>query len=86
MSFSIQSWRKYFVTCFHTRKISNSQKPLGETIDRKLNVNEYVTNLCDKGSKKIQALGRIFPYVPQTQKRVLMNTYFISQFGYCPLV
>ena len=35
---------------------SNSQK-LGVTIDRKLNFNEHVTKLCDKASKKIQALA-----------------------------
>ena len=65
---------------------SHSQKLLRVTIDRKLNFNEHVTNLCDKASKKIQALARIFPYVPQTQKRLLTNAYFMSQFGYCPLV
>ena len=65
---------------------SDSQKPLGVTIDRKLNFNEHVTNLCDNESKKIQALARIFPYIPQTQKRLLMNAYFMSQFGYCPIV
>ena len=32
---------------------SNSQKSFGLTIDRKLNFNEHVTNLCDKASKKI---------------------------------
>ena len=47
---------------------SNSQKLLGVTVDRKLNFNEYVTNLCDKASKKIQALARIFSYILQTQK------------------
>ena len=65
---------------------SNSQKLLGVTIDRKLNFNEHVTNLCDKASKKIQALARIFPYIPQTQKGLLMNAFFISQFGDCTLV
>ena len=64
---------------------SNSQKLLGVTIDRKLNFDKHVTNLCDKASKKIQALTRIFPYIPQTQKRLLMNAYFMSQFGYYPL-
>ena len=67
-------------------KSSDSQKRLGVTIDRKLNFNEHVTNLCDKASKKIQALAIIFPYIPQTQKRLLINVYFMSQFGYCPLV
>ena len=65
---------------------SNSQKLLGVTIDRKLNFNEHITNLCDKASKKIQALASIFPYIPQTQKRFLMNAYFMFQVGYCPLV
>ena len=62
---------------------SDSQKLLGVTIDRKLNFNEYLTNLCDKVSKKIQSLARIFPYIPQTQKHLLKNAYFMSQFGYC---
>ena len=65
---------------------SDSQQLLGVTIDRKLNFNKHVANLCDKASKKIQAFTRIFPYIPQTQKRLLMNAYFMSQFGYCPLV
>ena len=51
-----------------------------------MNFNEHVTNLCDKASKKIQALARTFPYIPQIQKQLLMNTYFMSQFGYCSLV
>ena len=76
---------KVFATCLILEN-SSSQKRLGVTIDRKLNFNEHVTNLCDKASKKIQALARIFPYIPQTQKRLLMNAYFMSQFGYCPLV
>ena len=65
---------------------SNSQKRLGVTIDRNLNCNKHVTNLYDKASKKIQALARIFPYIPQTQKPLLMNAYLIAQFGYCSLV
>ena len=44
---------------------SNSQKPLGVTIDRKLNFNEHVTNLCDKASKKIQTLARICHMYPK---------------------
>ena len=43
---------------------SDSQKLLDETIDRKLNFNEHVTYLCDKVSRKIQAIARIFPYIP----------------------
>ena len=51
-----------------------------------MNFNEDVTNLCDEANKNIRSLARIFPYIPQTQKRLLMNVYFMSQFGYYPLV
>ena len=67
-------------------KNTDSQKLLRITIDRKLKFNEHVTKLCDKASRKSQTLARIFPYINQTQKRLLMNAYFMPQFGYCPLV
>ena len=57
---------------------SDSQKLLGVTIDRKLNFNEHVTNLCDKASKKIQALARIFPYIPQTQTTFNECLFYVS--------
>ena len=65
---------------------SDSQKFLGVTVSRKLNFKEHVTNLWDKASKKIQAHVRIFPYIPQIQKRLLMNAYFLSRLGYYHLV
>ena len=76
-----------FSLCACILEKSDAQKLLGVTIDRKLNnVNDYVTNLVDQGSRKIQALTRIFQYITKTQKRLLMNAYFISQFGYCLLI
>ena len=49
---------------------SDSQKRLGVTVDRKLNFTEHVTNLCDKTSRKIQALARISPY-----RKTIFNEY-----------
>ena len=65
---------------------STSQKLLGVTIDRHLNFNEHASNLCKTASLKIIALARIFPYITLNEKRTLMKAYFMSQFGYCPLV
>jgi len=67
-------------------KTSASQKLLGITIDKKLTFNEHVSKLCDKASMKINALARICPFMPHEQRKILMNAYFLSQFGYCPLV
>ena len=61
-------------------------KLFGVTLDRKLNFNEDVINLCDKASQKIKALARIFPCITQTQKRLLMDVCFMSQSSHCPLV
>ena len=38
---------------------------------------EQVINLYDKARVTVQALERIFPYIPQTQKRLLMNVYLV---------
>ena len=37
-------------------------------------------------SMKITALARVLPYMTLKQRRTLMKAYFMSQFGYCPLV
>ena len=36
--------------------------------------------------KKIYTVYYIYAYIPQTQKWLLMNAYFMSQFGYCSVV
>lgn len=65
---------------------SSSEKVLGVVIDKNLNLNEQVTSLCNKSSNKIQALPQIFSYMSITQRKLLVNAYFLSQFGYYLLV
>ena len=67
-------------------KNTKSQKLLGVTIDKKLTFEEHVSKLCEKASRKINALARVFPFMTLGQRRTLMNAYFISQFNYCSLV
>ena len=59
-------------------KNTKSQKLLGITIDKKVTFDEHVSNLCDKASRKINALARLFPCMPLNQRRTLMNAYSIS--------
>ena len=51
-----------------------------------MNFNEHVSNLWKTASLKITALDKVFPYMTPNQSRTLMKAYFMSQFGYCPLV
>ena len=85
MPFSVEISTKFLLPACILEN-ADSQKLLAITIDRTFDFNEHITNLCDQASIKIQALARTFPYIPQIQKRPLMNAYFMSQFGYCPLV
>ena len=68
--------------------ISNSdcKKPLGVKIDSKLNFNIHLDTILKKASQKIHVLAKITPYMSINKRRLLMNSFFKSQFNYCPLV
>ena len=63
----------------------NSVKLLGVTIDNKLNFDEHVDKICKKANNKLHALSRIAKYLDATKLRLVMKTFFDSQFNYCPL-
>ena len=65
---------------------SECQKLLGVYIDMNLTFDTHVSNLCNKASQKLHALARVAPYMSLFQRRIVMKSFFCSQFGYCPLV
>ena len=67
-------------------KNSKSQKLLGLTFDNKLTFKDHVSDLCRKASQKIHALSRVYKFMKITQRKVLMKSFVLSHFGYCPLV
>ena len=64
----------------------HSAKLLGIKIDNKLTFDDHVSNLCFKASQKLHALTRIRNYMSIKQSKILMKTFILSHFGYCPLV
>ena len=60
-------------------------KLLAIHIDNRLNFDYHFSQLCNKASKKLYALARIFKYVETSKRRVLVNSFITSQFSYCPL-
>ena len=69
----------------HINKSLN-ENLLSITFDCKLKFNKHIEDICQKASQKINALARLAPYMGTTKKRIIMNTFFKSQFNYCPLV
>ena len=65
---------------------SNCERLLGVKIDSKLNFKEHLDGIIKKASRKINALSCIAPYMNIGKQRLLMNSFFASQFNYCPLV
>ena len=65
---------------------TESVELLGVTIDNKLKFTEHVTDLYKKGNQKLHALARISKYMDKKKIKIIMKTFIISQFNYCPLV
>ena len=70
------------------RVIHNSQSNnlLAVTFDNKLKFEKHTNLICQKANRKLNALARITPYMELTNRRILMNAFFDSQFIYCPLI
>ena len=67
-------------------KNTNCEKLLGIRVDDRLNFNEHSDGIIKKARREINALSRITPFMNITKRRIFMNSFFNSQFNYCPLV
>ena len=67
-------------------KYSKSKILLGIVLDNKLKFDKHVENICQKASKKLNALARVTNYMELPKRRILMNAFFRVQFNYCPAV
>ena len=65
---------------------SSNQKLLSILFNNKFDFDEAVTSLCRRATQKLNALGRAADYMNLPQRRLIMNAFIFSQFGYCPLV
>ena len=69
-------------------KIKNSdcEKRLGVKFDSKLRFDQHITDLCRRACIKIHVLARVTPFTTLSKQRLLMNSFFKTQFNYCPLI
>ena len=67
-------------------KNSKCQKLLGIKIDNKLTFDDHVTSICTKASQKLHALSRVRNFMTLKQAKIILKTFILSHFGYCPLV
>ena len=60
-------------------------KLLGITINNELKLDEHLTNICIKANRKLTVLTRMRKYLDFNKVRLLLKSFFESQFKYCPL-
>ena len=65
---------------------SNEIDFLGITIDTKLSFDSHITKICRKASRQLNALKHLGFYIPLDTRKILSNSFIISNFNYCPLV
>ena len=51
-----------------------------------LSFSEHVTYLCANSNRKLHALPRVSKYISLNKRRLLMKSFIISKFSYCPLI
>ena len=61
-------------------------KLLGIQLDQKLNFNLHFSNICKSAANQLNALIRLKNSMNFEEKKILINSYFMVNFNYCPLV
>ena len=65
-------------------KVVSSIELLGIRIDDKLNFNFHLSNIWRSATNQLNVLIRLKQFLSFKGKRILINSYFISNFNYCP--
>ena len=59
---------------------------LGITIDDKLNFNLHIDKVCLKSANQLNAFVRLKRFLGNQERKVLINSFVLSNFNYFPLV
>ena len=83
----ITSQSKDLMINVENNQITNSkcEKSLRIKTNHKVTSNGHIDEICRKAGHKMNALSRVISYMNIKKQRTLSNTFFISQFNYCPL-
>lgn len=65
---------------------SLEEKLLGITVDKHMQFEYHMREICKKASMKLSVLTRWARIIPFKKKRMLMHSFIKSQFSYCPLL
>ena len=67
-------------------KESKNVKLLGVTLDYQIRLEEHIKVFCKDAGKKVNTLARIASYMDKSKQILLMKTFILTYFNYCPLI
>ena len=67
-------------------KTVSSVKLLGLQLNDELNFNLHISNICKSTANQLNASIRLKKSINFEEKKILINSYFMANFNYCPLV
>ena len=67
-------------------KTEEQVKLLGVNIDFKLNFDLHISKLCKQAATQLNVLKRLKTFLGYKEKKVLVESFVLSNFNYCPLV
>ena len=67
-------------------KAEDSVDLLGLKIDKDLTFKDYIIKKIIKANHKFHALTRVSKFMTKEKLKIVMKTFIISQFNYCPLI
>ena len=78
--------RKKIIVDGNTIEEVKKGKLLGITIDNNINMGEHIKHICKSASNKLYALARISHFMSEHKRKLLMKSFVMSQFNYCPII
>ena len=47
-------------------------------------INHHISKISKTANNKLHELARVSYYINEDKRRIIFNSYFLSQFNYCP--
>ena len=77
---------KQFLIGNNVVEVASSVKLLGIYIDDQLSFNLHISNICRSVLKQLSALVTLKCFLSFEESQVLINSFILSNFNYCPLI
>ena len=90
ITFGNKNYHKINVNNYIIQETQNddikNRKLLGIILDKELKFDDHINALCKNASKKLYAIRRISKFLNKEKLLLIINSFVLSNFCYCPLI